>query len=176
MNRIGTYLSADDAERVIASTKQAILNFKNSRKERKLSIEASPGQLQKAVESQHGGTIALASSVPLTETLEAVVWENVVHVFDLKGHPAASRAYAWSSPIEGSDKPGSSLGCIRDRLNRRWKVSERLSSRKAGLNELAWIHVPHVDFGRCRVDRLFSLEICRELRIRPRQLDAVYRQ
>ena len=104
MNRIGTCLSADDAERVIASTKQAILNFKNSRKERKLSIEASLGQLQKAVESQHGGTVALAPSVPLTETLDAVVWENVVHVFDLKGHPAASRAYAWSSPIEGSDK------------------------------------------------------------------------
>jgi hypothetical protein len=33
-----------------------------------------------------------------------MVWEGVVHVFDLKGHPTASRAYAWSSPIEGSDK------------------------------------------------------------------------
>jgi hypothetical protein len=27
-----------------------------------------------------------------------------VHVFDLTGHVAATRAYAWSSPIEGSDK------------------------------------------------------------------------
>jgi hypothetical protein len=27
-----------------------------------------------------------------------------VHVFDLDGHPKATRAYAWSSPIEGSDK------------------------------------------------------------------------
>lgn len=25
-------------------------------------------------------------------------------VFDLVGHPAASVAYAWSSPIEGSDR------------------------------------------------------------------------
>jgi hypothetical protein len=24
------------------------------------------------------------------------------HVFDLKGHPKATRAYAWSSPVEGS--------------------------------------------------------------------------
>jgi hypothetical protein len=32
------------------------------------------------------------------------VWEGVVHVFDLAGHPKATRAYAWSSPIEGSDK------------------------------------------------------------------------
>jgi hypothetical protein len=30
--------------------------------------------------------------------------EGAVHVFDLKGHPLATRAYAWSSPIEGSDK------------------------------------------------------------------------
>jgi hypothetical protein len=32
------------------------------------------------------------------------VWEGVVHVFDLEGHPKAPRAYAWSSPIEGSTK------------------------------------------------------------------------
>ena len=33
-----------------------------------------------------------------------MVWEGVVHVFDLVGHPTATRAYAWSSPIEGSTK------------------------------------------------------------------------
>jgi hypothetical protein len=32
------------------------------------------------------------------------VWEGIVHDFDLEGHPTATRAYAWSSPIEGSDK------------------------------------------------------------------------
>jgi len=31
-------------------------------------------------------------------------WEGVVHVFDLAGHRKATRAQAWSSPIEGSDK------------------------------------------------------------------------
>jgi hypothetical protein len=30
--------------------------------------------------------------------------EGVVHVFDLAGHPTSTRAYAWSSPIEGSIK------------------------------------------------------------------------
>jgi hypothetical protein len=30
--------------------------------------------------------------------------EGVVHVFDLEGHSRATRAYAWSSPVEGSDK------------------------------------------------------------------------
>ena len=61
--------------------------------------------LRQAVESQHGGAATLAQSVPIKEThAGAVVWEGVVHVFDLVGHPTASRAYAWSSPIEGSDK------------------------------------------------------------------------
>ena len=36
--------------------------------------------------------------------LGAAVWDGVVHVFDLSGHPTATRAYAWSSPIEGSTK------------------------------------------------------------------------
>jgi hypothetical protein len=68
-------------------------------------IEAEADQLQRAVESQHGSAATLAQSVPVKEThAGAVVWEGVVHVFDLAGHPTASRAYAWSSPIEGSDK------------------------------------------------------------------------
>jgi hypothetical protein len=62
-------------------------------------------ELKNSIESQHGGLAMLAQSVPVKEThAGAVVWEGVVHVFDLKGHPTASRAYAWSSPIEGSDK------------------------------------------------------------------------
>lgn len=61
--------------------------------------------LQQAVESMHGAKARLAQSVPVKETHQGVtVWEGVVHVFDLEGHPSATRAYAWSSPIEGSDK------------------------------------------------------------------------
>ena len=30
-----------------------------------------------------------------------------MHVFELEGHPRATRAYAWSSPIEGSTSVGS---------------------------------------------------------------------
>jgi hypothetical protein len=68
-------------------------------------IDVDASQLKSVVESQHGGIAALAQSVPVKEThAGAVVWEGVVHVFDLKGHPTASRAYAWSSPIEGGDK------------------------------------------------------------------------
>jgi hypothetical protein len=62
-------------------------------------------QLKDAVERMHGGTATLAQSVPVREAFEGkTVWEGVVHVFDLAGHPTAIRAYAWSSPIEGSTK------------------------------------------------------------------------
>jgi hypothetical protein len=80
-------------------------------------IEVSPDELKHTVESQHGGTATLVQSVPVTETMkrrtesdgmtvmqEQTVWEGVVHVFDLAGHATAKRAYAWSSPIEGSTK------------------------------------------------------------------------
>jgi hypothetical protein len=67
--------------------------------------EVEADQLKQAVEGMHGGTATLSQSVPVHEEFEGkVVWEGVVHVFDLTGHPTATRAYAWSSPIEGSTK------------------------------------------------------------------------
>jgi hypothetical protein len=68
------------------------------------SIEATHADLKKSVESQHGGNATLSQSVPVRETFQGEpVWEGVVHVFDLADNPKATRAYAWSSPIEGSD-------------------------------------------------------------------------
>ena len=64
-----------------------------------------PDQLREAVELQHNCTARVAQSVPVKETFGGkTVWEGVVHVFDITGHPKAKQAYAWSSPIEGSDK------------------------------------------------------------------------
>jgi hypothetical protein len=68
-------------------------------------IELMPNELKRAVEAQHGCTATFIQSVPVKETFEgSTVWEGVVHVFQIHGHPKASKAYAWSSPIEGSDK------------------------------------------------------------------------
>ncbi len=68
-------------------------------------IEVDARQLKEAIESQHGGMATLAQSVPVRETFEGqTVWEGVVHVFNLKGHHKATRAYGWSSPIGGSTK------------------------------------------------------------------------
>lgn len=67
--------------------------------------EVEANQLQQAVERMHGGAATLAQSVPVRETFEGqTVWGGVVQVFDLAGRPTATRAYAWSSPIQGSTK------------------------------------------------------------------------
>jgi|SRR5215211_59372 len=64
--------------------------------------EVVQDELKRAVEALHHCTARLAQSVPVSETFDdAAVWEGAVHVFDLEGHPMA---YAWSSPIEGSEK------------------------------------------------------------------------
>jgi hypothetical protein len=68
-------------------------------------IEVDPPQLKLVVESQHGGRATLAQSEYIKEIYKGVtVWEGVVRIFDLTEHPTATRAYAWSSPIEGSEK------------------------------------------------------------------------
>jgi len=55
---------------------------------------------------------------PSRKTFEGKpVWEGVVHVFDLAGHPTATRAYAWSSPIEGSTKRRFFAVLHTDRIN-----------------------------------------------------------
>lgn len=66
-----------------------------------LSIE----ELRRSVEARHGGKATFVQSVPVIETFQGKpVWVGVVQIFDLAGHPEATRAYAWSSAIEGSIK------------------------------------------------------------------------
>jgi hypothetical protein len=63
-------------------------------------------QLKRVIESQHGGTATFVQSVRVHPSgSNKVDWDGVVHLFDLKDHPKARRAYAWSSPIQGSTKP-----------------------------------------------------------------------
>ena len=61
------------------------------------------GELRKAVERLHSGGVRLVRSVRISESFDGKsLWEGVVHIFELEGHPTTSRAYAWSSPVEGS--------------------------------------------------------------------------
>lgn len=62
-------------------------------------------QLKKVIESQHGGKATFRNAWQLPKmTKKAGEWDGIVHEFDLKNHPKASRVYAWSSPIKGGNK------------------------------------------------------------------------
>ena len=61
--------------------------------------------LRLAVEAQHGGHATFVAIEPVDERHNGKpVWQGHVHVVDLDGHPTATRAYIWSSPVEGSSK------------------------------------------------------------------------
>jgi hypothetical protein len=66
-------------------------------------MDESADQLKQAVEGQHGGNARLVAIERVQEVSDGqTVWDGVVHVFNLNGHPRATKAYAWSSPVEGS--------------------------------------------------------------------------
>jgi hypothetical protein len=54
-------------------------------------------RFQDAIRRLHGSESTYVESVPVHEEFEGqTVWQGVAHVFDLQGHPAASRAYVWA--------------------------------------------------------------------------------
>ena len=64
-----------------------------------------PKELKAVVENMYGGIATFAESVHVTEKFQGkTVWEGTVAVFDLDENSQSTRAYAWSSPIEGSTK------------------------------------------------------------------------
>ena len=61
--------------------------------------------LQKSVEWLHNCSASFKESVSVKEEFEGrTAWEGIVHIYDLTGHPEADKCYAWSSPVEGSEK------------------------------------------------------------------------
>lgn len=69
------------------------------------AIDVSAGQLKRVVEGQHGAKAVLVTKLPVREVCDgATVWEGTVHLFDLTGHPDATRVYAGSRPVGRSDR------------------------------------------------------------------------
>jgi hypothetical protein len=69
------------------------------------SIADEASRLRAAVESQHGCKATWVQTEHVTETFAGKnVWDGQVYVFQVHGHPKTHKAYAWSSPIEGSAK------------------------------------------------------------------------
>ena len=65
--------------------------------------EVEADRLRQAVEKMHGGTATFVQTVPIDENFGGLpVWQGAVHIFELTANPKATRAYAWSAPIEGS--------------------------------------------------------------------------
>jgi hypothetical protein len=61
--------------------------------------------LKKAIEKLHKCHASYAEDVIVLEKFGSdTAWEGTVSVFELKGHPKATKCYAWSSPINGSTK------------------------------------------------------------------------
>jgi|ERR1700722_2429664 hypothetical protein len=54
-------------------------------------------ELRTLIRYLHGAESEHVKSVPVKEVFKGkTVWEGIVEVFDLKGHPSASRVYAWA--------------------------------------------------------------------------------
>ena len=52
-------------------------------------------ELQEVIHKLHGGKATHVHSVPVKETFQGkTVWDGIVEVFDLHGHPRANRIYA----------------------------------------------------------------------------------
>lgn len=67
--------------------------------------DTSAGELARVIKAQHGVASSFVKSVRVHRTTgNRGDWDGIVHVFDLKSHPAAHRAFAWSSPIIGGQK------------------------------------------------------------------------
>jgi hypothetical protein len=63
-------------------------------------------ELRDVIQRLHGAKATHVESVPVKETFQGkTVWEGIVEVFELHGHPKASRVYAWAHDTDDPEKP-----------------------------------------------------------------------
>lgn len=63
-------------------------------------------ELRAVIRKLHGAEARHVESVPVKETFQgATVWEGIVEVFELRGHPKADKVYAWSHDTDDPAKP-----------------------------------------------------------------------
>jgi hypothetical protein len=63
-------------------------------------------ELQDVIKHLHGVESTHVESVPVKETFQGKnVWEGIVEVFDLIGHPKATRLYAWAYKTDNPKRP-----------------------------------------------------------------------
>jgi hypothetical protein len=63
-------------------------------------------ELQDVIRHLHGVEARHVESVPITEQFQGkTVWEGIVEVFELIGHPKAPKLYAWAYETENPKRP-----------------------------------------------------------------------
>jgi hypothetical protein len=63
-------------------------------------------ELRDVIRRLHGVESSHLESVPLKEMFEGkTIWEGIVEVFELHGHPKAPKAYAWAYETDNPKKP-----------------------------------------------------------------------
>jgi len=63
-------------------------------------------ELRDVIRRLHGAESTHVESVPVKETFRGqTVWDGVVEVFDLHGHPTVSRVYAWAHDTDDPNAP-----------------------------------------------------------------------
>jgi hypothetical protein len=63
-------------------------------------------ELKDAIRHLHGVEATHVESVPVKETFQGkTVWEGIVEVFELRGHPKAPKVYAWAHDTDDPKKP-----------------------------------------------------------------------
>jgi len=63
-------------------------------------------ELRAIIRHLHGVESHHVESVLVRETFQGkTVWEGIVEVFDLHGHPKAPKAYAWSHDTDDPEHP-----------------------------------------------------------------------
>jgi hypothetical protein len=63
-------------------------------------------ELRDVIHKLHGAKAEHVRSVAVQEKFQGrIVWDGVVEVFDLSGHPKANRIYAWSHDTDDPKHP-----------------------------------------------------------------------
>ena len=80
------------------------MSHSESRERHNMDSAGTPALID-AIRHLHGLDATFVESVAVHETNDGkVVWDGEVQVFSVTGHPAATKAYAWSHATEGSKR------------------------------------------------------------------------
>ena len=67
-------------------------------------------ELKDVIRKLHGVESTHRQSVPVKEVFRGeTIWEGIVEVFDLHGHPKANAAYAWTHATDDPEQPRRSV-------------------------------------------------------------------